>query len=200
MLFQDACNLRYPIFIMREQVPVGNLDRKTAYEIHDYHGSDPVAKGIRDEILEGHENFEIEIRRLKLILSVIKNDASAMGILRSLLSDCTVYLQAVVGNVFARKLLRHSHDAADRRKEAEESDRVRRLKHNAVLAELGALRRYVWMNYGPEGHIRPHSELPETVLYTGASDGRGAVGLWACRMATALAALSDEEVFALSQG
>ena len=153
---------------------------------------DGLDERIRREYLEGKKDVSEEIARLEQILPLIKDDPRALDLLASLIDNCAAY---------SERILRHAIDASNVSEDdplkftsaLTESDKVRRLKHNALMVDLKAFRSCVFKRHGPQGTIDAHDEdeLPSTVLYTGTSDSREAIGYWAIRFADAIAHLPE---------
>ncbi len=149
---------------------------------------------IREEYLEGKKDVSEEIERLRRILPMIKEDSKALEILASLIENCAAY---------SERIIRHAMDANDVSEDDPlkftaalvESDKLRRFKHDALIVDLKAFRTYMMKNYGPEGKIAPHDEsvLSSSVLYTGTSTGREAIGHWAIRFVDAIAHLPAQQ-------
>lgn len=162
--------------------------------------SEDWAKRIREDYLEDHKDLGEKLQRLSNVLRIIMDDQQALGMLASLLDKCVDYTNLVVGYIVAKRLSGKIDTSAYQMKVGE-IDTQRRLKHEALMADLKAFRLYLMKHYGPNGDMEPHDsdELPPTVLYTGKTTDRTAIGLWAMRITDALARLEPKDLKVLTE-
>jgi len=137
-----------------------------------------------------------EMARFNTVFNVIKDDDRAKGLLADLVKSCGEYLDVVARfNVFTSQ---GEREGAEYRSARETLDRLRRVRHEALISNLKIFQRYLRLHYGEDGDIEPHTEqeLPASGIYTESRTDRNSIGRWAIHLATDLAKALDPDIAA----